>query len=208
MLLSRYGWLIGQLKLIHIGDKHMNNTNQNFNNNYSQQRKASYWECEISPYHTKKVGGKFPVSQDVYKDNVLLYSKGEIPEFVYMYDYKTFLSHQPNLEKWNVLPFVKTSQVFTNVDLLAQDRKVKNLEWESNNPNLTQYDKEDLVAEMKDEKNILHAMRAKNQGLLPLAKTVEEKIAQVSQQEDTIVNESDLLTDKKAGTKRSTVKRK
>tara|TARA_Y100001963_G_scaffold122750_1_gene172275 strand:- start:59 stop:670 length:612 start_codon:yes stop_codon:yes gene_type:complete len=201
------GRLVDRKNKIHIGDKNMNNINKNFNNNYST-RKSSYWKCELSPFHTKKITAKHPVKEDVYKEGVLLYSKGQTPDSLYMFDYGTFLAHEPNLEKWNILPFVKTSQVFTEVEILAQRRKVETLEWESKNPSLSQYDKEDLIAEMKDEKNILHAMRAKNQGLLPLAKTVEEKIAQVSQQEDTIVNESDLLTDKKAGIKRSEVKRK
>lgn len=186
----------------------------NFNNNFST-RQSSYWECELSPFHTKKITAKHPVKEDIYKDGTLLYSKGETPEGLWMFEYKTFLSHQPNLEKWNVIPFVHTSQVFTEVDILAQKRKVESLEWESKNPRIGQYEKEDFVAEMKDEKNILHAMRAKNQGLLPLPKTANtgmdidnaEKIAQVQQQEDSIINESDLLTDKKSGTKRSTVKR-
>jgi len=174
----------------------MNNFNQNFNNTNSS-RKASYWECELSPFHTRAVEGKYPVTQDIYKDGVLLYSKGQTPETVYMYSYITFLAHQPNLEKWNKIPFVQTSQVFTEVDILTQKRKADSLQWESTNPSLSQYEKEDLIAEMKDQKNILHAMRAKNQGLLPLPKTANtgmnidnaEKIAQVQQQEDSIINE-------------------
>ena len=188
---------------------------KNFNNNYST-RKSSYWECELSPFHTKKITAKHPVKEDIYKEGVLLYSKGETPEGLYMFDYGTFLAHEPNLEKWNTIPFIQTSQVFSEVQILEQKRKVEGLEWESNNPRLSQYEIEDLVAESKDEKNILHAMRAKNQGLLPLPKTANtgmdidnaEKIAQVQQHEDSIINESDLLTDKKSGTKRSTVKRK
>ena len=104
----------------------MNNFNQNFNNNYST-RKSSYWECELSPFHTKKITAKHPVKEDIYKEGVLLYSKGETPEGLYMFDYGTFLAHLPNLEKWNTIPFIQTSQVFSEVQILEQKRKVEYL---------------------------------------------------------------------------------
>lgn len=166
-------------------------------------KKFSYVEGQYNPYHTSKVEGKYAVPTDIMLNDTILYTKGEIPPFIYMFSYDSYLESPENLKKWNTNPLVNGRQHYTNVEIAMQRKAVKQLTWESTNPSIAEDEKEMLKAELADARDLRHIMECINRGLLPLAVTVSEKVAQVQLQEDKIVNESNLLTDTKENKKRS-----